>query len=492
MNVAIVASECAPFAKTGGLADVIGALPKYLRSLGVEVKVFIPKYDSIDEQKFQLQFLSTFGEMNIRVGGADRSVYLHQSILPSSDVEVYFIDCREFFFRGRIYTDEWDEDERFILFNKAVIETLQRLQWRPDVIHCNDWQTGLLPLLVKDNYSWDKMFDRTSFLYSVHNIGYQGRFSEATMMKGELRRDFYYPGGPLEFEDTVSMMKAGIVFSEIISTVSDTYAHEILTPKYGAGLQDILRSRQHDLYGILNGIDTEEWSPEADPLIPFHYSKENLENKEENKKFLLKQCSLPYDKNIPVIGIISRLVAQKGFDLVTDSLEELMEKKAQWIILGSGEERYEQIFTSASRYLPDQCYTHIGFNNELAHLIEAGADMFLMPSHYEPCGLNQMYSLRYGTVPIVRKTGGLADTVQDWHEFSYYGKEIGNGFSFNDATSLALTSSVQRAIDSFHIHDEWRKIQLNGMSRDNSWNNSAGMYVKLYEKAIRQRKKLPS
>ncbi|MEW5800227.1 MAG: glycogen synthase GlgA [Bacteroidota bacterium] len=486
MNVAIVASECAPFAKTGGLADVIGALPKYLGKLGVDVKVFIPKYDIIDEKKHSLRFMSEINGINVRVAGNPRTVFLHTANIPGSEVLVYFIDCREYFFRGKIYTDDWDEDERWILFNKAVIETIQRLQWKPDVIHCNDWQTGLLPLLVKDNYGWDRLFDHTSFLYSIHNIGYQGRFSHETLVKGELRSDLYYPGGPLEYQNTVCMMKAGIVFSETINTVSETYAREILTDEYGAGMQHILRTRERDLHGILNGIDTEEWNPETDKYLPFHYSKDDLSGKLKNKKYLLEKTTIPFDESIPLIGIISRLVEQKGFDLIYDAIQELMTFDARWVILGSGHEQYERLFKAMSRTLPKKCWAYIGFNNELAHLIEAGADMFLMPSHYEPCGLNQMYSLRYGTVPIVRKTGGLADTVQDWHEYQSYGKDTGDGFSFNDISGYALTHAIKRAIDSFHIPDEWKKIQRNGMTKDFSWENSARKYIELYNKAISQ------
>lgn len=487
MNVAIVASECAPFAKTGGLADVVGALPKSLTELGVDVKVFIPKYDIVDEKKHGLRFLNDM-TLNVRVSGVPRTVFLHTSSIPGSNVPVYFIDCREYFFRGKIYTDDRDEDERWILFSKAVIETIQRLQWKPDVIHCNDWQTGLMPLLVKDNYGWDRLFDRTSFLYSLHNIGYQGKFSPETLAKGELRRDLYYPNGPLEFENSVCMMKAGIVFSEIISTVSETYAREILTDQYGSGMQHVLRTREHDLYGVLNGIDTEEWNPETDTYVPFHYSKDDLGGKRKNKQFLLGKTTIPFDERIPLIGIISRLVEQKGFDLIYDAIRELMSLDAQWVILGSGREQYERLFKAMSRTLPKKCWAYIGFNNELAHLIEAGADIFVMPSHYEPCGLNQMYSLRYGTVPVVRKTGGLADTVQDWHEYRSYGKDTGDGFSFNDISGYALTHAVRRAIDSFHIPDEWTTIQRNGMTKDFSWNNSARKYVDLYNKSITQRR----
>ena len=487
MKVAVVSSECAPFAKIGGLADVVGALPKYLHALGVDVKVFLPKYDSIDEKKFGLKFLDTVGEWSVRVGGYPRKVRVFSATLPNSSVEVYFIDCSEYFHRGKIYTENWDEDERFILLNKAVIELCQRLQWAPDLFHCNDWQTGLMPIFVKDNYGWDRFFDRTAFLYSIHNIGYQGRFSFDTLTKAELRPE-YGSGGILDHDHSFCMMKGGILLSEVISTVSETYAQEVLTPAQGAGMDAYLRLRETDFFGVLNGIDTEEWNPETDILLPFHFSADDLSSKKKNKQFLLEKTSLSYDENIPVIGIISRLVAQKGFDLIADAIDDLMKLDAQWIVLGSGTETFERMFLRMSSVLPKKCWTYIGFNNELAHLIEAGADMFLMPSHYEPCGLNQMYSLRYGTVPVVRKTGGLADTVQDWHEFQSYGNDAGDGFSFVDSTGAALHAAVKRAIDSFHIPDEWKKIQLNGMSKDVSWENSAKKYLQLYERAIAKKK----
>jgi starch synthase len=487
MKVAIVSSECAPFAKTGGLADVVGALPKYLAARGVDVKVFIPKYDSIDEKKFGLEYQDTIGEMKVRVGGFPRSVHIHKAVIPRSSVEIFFIDCREYYYRGMIYTEQWDEDERFILLNKAVIELCQRLQWAPDVFHCNDWQTGLLPLFVKDNYSWDRMFDHSAFLYSIHNIAYQGRFSFDTIMKAEIRPE-YGRGGVLDFDNSFCMMKGGILFSEVVSTVSETYAQEVLTPEFGSGMEGILRQKENDFFGVLNGIDTDEWDPATDKHIPYHYSKEDRTNKMKNKQFLLEKTSLIFDENIPVIGIISRLVAQKGFDLIADAIHGLMGLNAQWVILGSGEEQFEKLFTAMNNTLPQKCWTYLGFNNELAHLIEAGADMFLMPSHYEPCGLNQMYSLRYGTVPIVRKTGGLADTVHDWHEYSAQGKNSGNGFSFHDATGYALQSTVKRAIDSFHIPEEWTTIQRNGMSGDFSWEHSAAEYIRLYERAIAHRR----
>ncbi|MCK9408057.1 MAG: glycosyltransferase, partial [Bacteroidetes bacterium] len=281
----------------------------------------------------------------------------------------------------------------------------------------------------------------------------------------------------------------GILFSDVVSTVSETYAREVLTPDFGSGMEGILQLRENEFFGVLNGIDTDEWNPETDTHIPFHYSVDDLTNKKKNKQFLLEKTSLTYNEHIPVIGIISRLVEQKGFDLIADAIQELMEMNAQWVILGSGKEKFEQLCTTMSKTLPQKCWTYLGFNNELAHLIEAGVDMFLMPSHYEPCGLNQMYSLRYGTVPIVRKTGGLADTVHDWHEYLATGERSGNGFSFRDATGFALQATVLRAIDSFNIPDEWVTIQRNGMKRDFSWNHSAGEYIRLYERAIANRQK---
>jgi starch synthase len=488
MKIAFLSSEAVPFAKTGGLADVAGSLPKALADLGFEVKLFLPKYFFVDESKFGLHYNWNVGEMLIRISGHLRSVHLHHTELNNSNVEVNFIDCPHYFHRGHIYTNDLDEDERFILFSKGVIESLQRMKWKPDVIHCNDWQTGLIPLFVKDNYSWDRMFDHTATLFTIHNIGYQGRFSKSTLLSAEIRGDLFYPGGPVEYEDSVSFMKAGINFSDVINTVSKTYAHEILTLEYGAGLNDVLAARKNDLYGILNGVDYETWDPKNDKHLPFKYSKNNLLGKYKNKKFLLEHFGIPYRENVPLIGIISRMVNQKGFDIFAGAMRDLMQLDAQWVILGSGEDRYEEMFRSISHSLSSKVATYIGFNNELSHLIEAASDMFLMPSRYEPCGLNQIYSMKYGTVPIVRKTGGLADTVQDWYEMNHNGYDTGNGFSFNDYTSYALFLSVQRAVNTFHRKDAWKKIQLNGMNRDYSWKNSAKEYKALYEKAITKRR----
>ena len=487
MKIAFVSTEIVPFAKTGGLADVSGSLPRELVKLGCNIKLFMPKYFIVDENLHGLKYNWDIGEMPIRINGVIRSVHVHQSKLPDSDLDVYFIDCPHYFHRYRIYTDDFDEDERFILFSKAVIETLQRLQWIPDVVHCNDWQTGLVPLLLKDNYGWDKVFDNTGTLLSIHNIGYQGMFSKSVLNSAEIRSDLFYPSGPIEQDGGVSFMKAGISFSDIINTVSNTYAHEILTAEFGAGLEKVLKQREEDLFGILNGVDYDVWSPETDKHLPFNYSINDLGGKLKNKKFLLEHFDIPFNKDVPLIGIVSRMVLQKGFDIFADAINDLMNLEANWIILGSGEDKFEDLFRRLSNQLPGKVGSYIGYNNELSHLIEAGADMLLMPSRYEPCGLNQIYSLKYGTVPIVRKTGGLADTVKDWDEENYYGFDNGNGFSFYDYTGYALYKTVERAVNTFKHKEVWKKIQTNGMSLDFSWERSAEKYLELYRLAKEKR-----
>ena len=487
MKIAFVSTEIVPFAKTGGLADVSGSLPRELVKLGCNIKLFMPKYFIVDENLHGLKYNWDIGEMPIRINGVIRSVHVHQSKLPDSDLDVYFIDCPHYFHRYRIYTDDFDEDERFILFSKAVIETLQRLQWIPDVVHCNDWQTGLIPLLLKDNYGWDKVFDNTGTLLSIHNIGYQGMFSKSVLNSAEIRSDLFYPSGPIEQDGGVSFMKAGISFSDIINTVSNTYAHEILTAEFGAGLEKVLKQREEDLFGILNGVDYDVWSPETDKHLPFNYSINDLGGKLKNKKFLLEHFDIPFNKDVPLIGIVSRMVLQKGFDIFADAINDLMNLEANWIILGSGEDKFEDLFRRLSNQLPGKVGSYIGYNNELSHLIEAGADMFLMPSRYEPCGLNQIYSLKYGTVPIVRKTGGLADTVKDWDEENYYGFDHGNGFSFYDYTGYALYKTVERAVNTFKHKEVWKKIQTNGMNLDFSWERSAEKYLELYRLAKEKR-----
>jgi len=482
MKIAFVASEAFPYAKTGGLADVAGALPKALEKLGCNVKLFIPKYGIIDEKKFHLTFIKEI-EIPVHVAGATRKVFLHKSVLPGSNVEVNFIDCPHYFFRKSIYTNDPDEDERFILFNKAVIELINFSDWVPDIIHCNDWQSGLLPLYLKENYKTNKKFSGTAALFTIHNVGYQGHFSEETYYRAEIKKDLVLPFDP-EKSTGFSFMKTAVLYSDIINTVSQTYALEILTPEYGSDMEKILSERKTDLFGIVNGIDYSEWNPLIDEYIPYHFNFDKLGGKSRNKKHLLEGFNLSYDEKIPLIGIVSRMAGQKGFDIVAESLNELMKLDAQWIILGNGEDRYENLFRSLAHSFPDKVGSYIGFSNDLSHLIEAGADMFLMPSRYEPCGLNQLYSLRYGTVPVVRRTGGLADTVRDWHEFNSMENKGGTGFSFNDYTSKALISTVSRAVETFKEKEVWKQIQKNGMALDFSWEHSAKDYLDLYKRAL--------
>lgn len=486
MKIVFAASEVFPYAKTGGLADVAGSLPVELSNLGHEVKVFMPKYNIFGETEFGLRYNWDIGGMPIRINNTVHSVHVHTSLIPGSNVEVYFVDCPYYFHRFRVYTNDHDEDERFILFSKGIIEILQRLQWAPDVIHCNDWQTGVLPLMLRDNYSWDNMFDKTATVFTIHNISYQGKFSKAAFHKAEIDRKHFLNGGIGEYDGGVNFLKTAIFSSDVINTVSETYAKELLLPHFGCGMEGYLAERKDDFFGILNGIDYNIWNPGTDQHIPYHFSKDDLSGKIKNKKFLLEHLHLPFDENTPLIGIVSRMVPQKGFDIIGDAINQLMELPAQWVILGGGLQEYEKMIQQMGNTYPDKVSVYVGFNNELSHLIEAGTDIFLMPSHFEPCGLNQIYSLRYGTVPVVRKTGGLADTIQDWNETLADGKETGTGYSFNDYTGEALLQSLQHAINDFKKKDVWKKIQINGMSKDYSWKRSAEKYVELYKHALRK------
>lgn len=487
MNIAFVSSEVVPFAKTGGLADVAGALPKEIKKLGHEIKVFMPKYYSVDEKRFNLDYLSWIGSIPVRVAGRTMDVHFHQGFLPNSNVEVYFIDFPRYFHRHTLYTNDFDEDERFILFQKATIELIQRLNWKPDLIHINDWQTGLIPLLIKDNYSWDKKFSKTATLYTIHNIGYQGNYPKESLYKAEIDPKYFKSPGQVEQGGRVNFMKAGISFADAINTVSETYAKELLLPEYSFGMDSVLKYRSEDFYGILNGIDYRIWDPNTDKHIPSNYSIDDLRGKLKNKKALLERFGLNFNENIPTIGIISRLAVQKGFDIILSSLEYLMGLDLQIVLLGSGENEYESSFNALANKYSHKFGIYLGYNNELSHLIEAGSDMFLMPSHYEPCGLNQLYSLKYGTIPIVRKTGGLADTVLDWDERQALGFEDGTGYSFNDSNGYALTNAVERAIRNFNTKPVWKKIQTNGMRKDFSWEKSAEKYIELYKTANKKR-----
>lgn len=484
VKVCFAVSECVPFVKTGGLADVAGALPVDLSQLGCKVKLFLPLYSSIDVSEHQLIRAEGLSGVPVHIGHKQVTFDVWYGHLPNSSVEVYFIDCPQYYHRSYPYTQDWDEDERFSLLQHGIIQILQRYHWAPDVIHCNDWQTSLLPVFLKYNYNWDRLFDDTVCLLSIHNIAYQGLFSRDAVYRAGLPYELFYPGGPFELYGSFCFLKAGILFSDLITTVSETYAQEIQSPAYGARLDGVLASRKNDLFGVLNGVDTQNWNPRRDQRIPFLYGIKDITNKKKNKQALLQHCGMPFDDKVAVIGIVSRLTYQKGFELLHPIIHEIMKLPVQIVALGNGDQRDENFFRWAAQSFTDKFAAYIGFNDKLAHLITAGADMLLMPSRYEPCGLNQMYGLTYGTVPIVRKTGGLADTVKDYHE--YHGE--GNGFSFYDYTHEALYLTIRRALDIYQDKNAWHEIMKRGMRDDFSWKNSAKKYLELYQKAISRHK----
>jgi starch synthase len=481
MKVCFVTSECVPFAKTGGLADVSGSLPPALAELGCEVKLFMPLYGSIPVIDHGFVFAPELRDLPVPVGGRSARVNVWYGKLPGTDVEVYLVDSPHYFHRGGLYTNDPDEDERFLVLQHAAFAVMQRYAWSPDVIHANDWQAALMPVFLRTSYGWDDLFSGTASLLSIHNIGYQGLFGPHGVHKAGLTYDLFHDGGPLSHNGAFSFLKAGILFASTISTVSETYAHEIQSERHGAGLDAVLRHRGSDLFGIRNGIDTSAWNPASDPHIAANYTADTLDDKLLNKQALLERFGLPYEPDVPVLGIISRLTGQKGFDLLQPILGPLIqEEHVQLVVLGSGEPALEDFFNWAQRAFPERVGVYIGYNDPLAHQIEAGADAFLMPSHYEPCGLNQMYSLAYGTVPIVHRTGGLADTVHDWHEMGGHG----NGFSFWDATPHALQTTIKRALSLYRTPAAWRELQRRGMEADFSWTGSAEKYLDLYWRSV--------
>jgi len=475
MKITIVSSEAVPFAKTGGLADVVTALGKELVELGNEVTLMIPFYQGIS-----IVPTTVTGPLSLSFAGRHISYSILESV--HEGIHIVFVDAPNYFQRSGIYGDSFggfnDNDERFIFFTRACIEYYKRKGDRPDVFHCNDWPTGLLPLFLRTHYYHD-FISRTPVLFTIHNIAYQGNFSADRYSLLELGRD-YFTADSTEFFGMVSFLKTGILYSDLLTTVSKRYSYEIQTPEFGYRMDGVLRRRADRLFGVLNGIDDEVWNPETDGLIVRNYSINNLAGKEDCRKELLASAGLNVSTVWPVIGIISRLASQKGFDLLESAGDRILDMGTKLIVLGSGEYRYEQYFNGLRARRPHQVAVALKFDNVLAHKIEAGADMFLMPSHYEPCGLNQMYSLRYGTVPVVRATGGLDDTVQEWD----WNTSSGNGFKFFEYTADALLGAVWRARTAFDNKDAWRQLQQNGMRGNYSWRSSALKYMGLYEQAV--------
>jgi len=471
----MVASEAHPYAKTGGLAEVVAALPDALGRLGHQVTLALPRYHGVDINGSRSQVTG------VPIGHHTQRVAFHTRE-ERRGVTVVFVDVPELFDRpDGLYNvsgvDYPDNGWRFAVFCRAALEYVRLRGERPSIIHAHDWQAGLVPVYQKMHFSPDPTIGGVPAVFTIHNLAFQGLFPTALLPAlgfGPELLDIQ----ALEYWGRISYLKGGINFSERLTTVSPTYAHEILTPEFGFGFDGVLRRRADALTGILNGIDVERWNPEADEFIGASYSKKDLSGKAPARRLLLETAGLTADQSRPVIGVISRLTDQKGFDLIARAVDDLMTFDAMWVMLGSGDRQYEEMWRSLAVRFPQRVSATIGFDERLAHRIEAGSDLFLMPSRYEPCGLNQMYSLRYGTVPIVRATGGLADTVRDASETG------GNGFTFRGYSPVDLVATVRRALELFRNSAEWRKIQLNGMKLDFSWDASAREYVKVYEGAV--------
>ncbi|MBR9977969.1 MAG: glycogen synthase GlgA [Bacteroidetes bacterium] len=491
LSILFVTSEVIPFAKTGGLADVSAALPQVIRELGHDIRIIIPKYAAVSDRKFKIHDIKRLTDMPIPLGDRVLLGSVKSSFLTSikSKVQVYFISNQELYCRSDLYIDPktkqaWpDNDDRFMFFSRGVLETMLRLGWKPDIIHLNDWQTGLIAALLKTEYADEPLFKNTKVVFTVHNAAFQGVFPKESFPKTGLPPKVFKTDG-LEFHGDINLMKAGLMYADAITTVSPTYAKEIRSGKeYGFGLEGVFKKKARRTVGILNGMDAQLWNPEVDTMIAQTYSAEKLDRKQENKKALCERFHLPYDQTIPLIGVVSRLAEQKGFDLIEEKLDELMKLDLQLVVLGSGEKRYEDLLTRAMKKYKKKVGVHIGFDEALAHLIEAGADMFLMPSKYEPCGLNQMYSLRYGTLPIVRSTGGLADTVEDLTDRP----KVGTGFVFEKYNGRQMFDAVKRAIAAFEDKNCWQSAMKRAMQKDFSWDASAEKYIDLYKKILKQK-----
>ncbi|MGZ4811344.1 MAG: glycogen synthase GlgA [Terriglobales bacterium] len=479
MKVVFAASECVPFAKTGGLADVVGALPPALAALGHEVTVYLPKYKQtkLTEPKTVVR--------SITVPFDDR--YRFCSIVDGgvhSGVRFYFIDYPPYFDRDALYGtplgDYRDNAERFALYSRAVLEGCKVLGV-PDVFHCHDWQSALVPILLRSVYAEDPALRDVATVFTIHNMGYQGLFPPDTLPLLMLPWDLFTID-KLEFYGKLNFLKGALVFADFITTVSKKYSQEIQTAEYGFGLEGVLRGRSGTVTGILNGVDYNEWSPQTDKFIVAHYSPEDLSGKAKCKQDLMAEFGVPNaDPKLPVIGIVSRFAAQKGFDLISLVADRLAREEMIVVALGAGDKEYEDLFRRLNKQFPQKFAVKVAYDNKIAHKIEAGADMFLMPSKYEPCGLNQIYSLKYGTVPVVRATGGLDDTIENWDAHT----RKGTGFKFTEYSGEALLATIRTALQAYADKDRWQALMRNGMNKDFSWTASAKEYVRVYDR-VRQ------
>jgi starch synthase len=481
MHIVFAASECVPFSKTGGLADVVGALPRALVNAGHQVSVYVPRYRQTkltDPQTVVRSITIPFDDH-----------YRFCSVVSAgnhSGVRFYFIEYPPFFDRDALYGtsagDFPDNAERFALFSRSVLEA-SKILGVPHVFHCHDWQSALIPILLRTQYAEDPAFRDVASVFTIHNMGYQGLFSPDTLPLLTLPWDLFTIS-KMEFFGNVNFLKGALAYSDFITTVSRKYSQEIQTTEFGFGLEGVLRDRAATVTGILNGVDYDEWSPQTDKFIVARYSPDDLAGKAQCKQDLLAAFGVTgADLKLPVIGIVSRFAAQKGFDLIAQIMDRLAREEMIVIALGNGDRQYEEMFTRLQKQFPQKIAVKVAYDNSLAHKIEAGSDMFLMPSKYEPCGLNQIYSLKYGTVPIVRATGGLDDTIEPWDARS--GR--GTGFKFSDYSGESLLLTIKDALKAFRDQPSWRNLMRNGMHKDFSWNASAKEYVRIYERARQSR-----
>ncbi len=476
LKVLILAAEIVPFAKVGGLADIVGALPKALQAFGHDVRLVMPRYRQVDSQHFHLEEMLEgvsvpMGNYRVPVGVRKAEIGNH--------IPVYMIDAPRFFDRENIY-GYTDDGERFILFCRAALEAMRALNWAPDIVHCNDWHTGIVPNWLHTIYRDDPFFSQTASVYTIHNLAYQGIFGYRLLeVAGVAANGFVYPQ-IAELANVVDIMGRGILFADAVTTVSERYAQEILTPTFGEKLDHMLRSRRDRLFGILNGIDYQEYNPLTDRYLQECYDAQSLEKRAVNKVSLQEMAHLPVDPDVPVLAMISRLADQKGFDLLMQIMQPLLGQGIQFVVSGVGEQRYHEQFQSLAARYPEQVAIFLTFNAEIEHHIYAGSDMFLMPSRFEPCGLSQMIAMRYGSVPIVRQVGGLADTVQEYDPVT----GEGNGFVFKNYDAWEFFAAIVRALTLFPHKDIWRTLQLHGMAADHSWRASAQRYVDVYRNAL--------
>ena len=485
LRILFATPEAVPFAKTGGLADVAGALPKFLRPLGCEIILVMPYYRMVKQSGLPIQYLGE--SLEVPLGDEILRAEVYQGRMDK-DIQVYFIGRDEFFDREYLYStprgDYFDNAERFVFFTRAVLHFARHIQFSPDVIHHHEWQTGLIPAYLRSIYSNDPLFATTATLFTIHNIAYQGLFKKEKLSLTSLPLEMYNPEG-IEFWERINLMKAGIVYADAINTVSQKYSEEVQSPEYGYGLEGILRKRRDDLYGILNGVDYQDWDPSHDSHLITRYDSKNPSGKRECKKDLLKEFGLPLAlEKVPLFGMISRLADQKGFDLLAEIIDQLFTLDIGFVLLGTGEQKYHDLFMQVAKKYPQKAGIRIAYDDRLAHKIEAGADFFLMPSKYEPCGLNQIYSLKYWTIPVVRATGGLDDTITHYDP----SKGTGNGFKFARYDAKDFLNQIKTAISFYTQPEHWTKLVRNAMASDFSWHRSAEAYLQLYRKAIQKKR----